>query len=67
MDVVIKCINVKDQNLILVNGKAVLKDMDGTWRTDEELTMTEAKVFDAFRNTIEEHAKLSIRTAEYTF
>lgn len=67
MAIHVRCLNDEDHNQILVNGKIVRKDMDGTWKVEpgEELTVTEAKAFDAFRDTIENHAKLGVQFAEY--
>lgn len=61
----IRCLNIENRNQILVNGKTVRKDMDGTWTADQELSMAEAKAFNAFRDTIENHGKLGIQAAEY--
>ena len=49
----IRCLNIENRNQILVNGKTVRKDMDGTWTADQELSLAEAKAFNAFRETIE--------------
>lgn len=61
----LRCLN-QEGEVILVNGKTVRKDMDGNWIAEEELSITEAKAFDAFRETVEKHAGLGISAAEYT-
>lgn len=68
MAIYIRCLFAENENVILVNGKAVRKDTDGTWKVEpsEELTVTEAKAFDAFRETVENHSKLRVFAAEYS-
>ncbi|MBK5213601.1 MAG: hypothetical protein JJE55_08085 [Flavobacteriaceae bacterium] len=61
----IRCLFSDKENVILVNGKSVHKDMDGAWKAREELTVPEAKAFDAFRETVENHSKLGVEFAEY--
>jgi hypothetical protein len=37
-----------DDNLIIVNGKMVIRDSNGNWLAQEELTSTETKTFIEF-------------------
>lgn len=54
MAVEIRCTE-KDDNLILVNGKEVIKDMDGDWKTkpNQQLSMIEAKFCGEFLGTLQ--------------
>lgn len=52
MAVDIRCTQIAD-GLVLVNGKEVIKDMDGVWICQEQLSMIEAKFFGEFRETLE--------------
>ncbi len=52
MAVEIKCTQIEDQ-IVLVNGKAVVKDMEGAWKSEDQLSMIEAKFFREFIETLE--------------
>jgi len=52
MAVEIKITQIEDQT-VLVNGKRVVKDMDSSWKSEEELSMIEAKFFREFIETLE--------------
>lgn len=65
MAIYVRCVHSPDENAIIVNGKIVRKDMDGTWKQEETLTMTEAKAFDSFRTTLEN--SIHVISAEFNF
>jgi len=65
MAVKIKCTQIED-NIILVNGKEVRKDMDGIWITKERFSMIEAKFFGEFRETLKRCKSAQYLTATYT-
>jgi hypothetical protein len=56
-------IEIKEDDLILVNGKEVRRDMDGKWGTMEEMEASETKAFHNFRKCLERCPK--IHRAEY--
>lgn len=62
----VKCLYIEQDNQILINDKVVQKDMEGNWVKDpvEQFSMKEAKVFNVFREMIENHRKLKIISAE---
>lgn len=48
----INCTQIED-NLILVNGKKIKKDIDGVWVTEDHFNVLEAKFFNEFLATLE--------------
>jgi hypothetical protein len=59
----IKC-EQKDDNLIIVNGKEVRKDMNGNW-VGKTLDIKEAKFFNVFLNTINNIGSGKLLEASY--
>ncbi len=64
MAVEINCTQIED-NIILVNGKEVRKDMDGTWIAKDRFSMIEAKFFGEFRETLKRCRSAQYLTATY--
>ena len=52
MAVEINCSRI-DDDLILVNGKKVQRNMDGMWITQDHMNVMEAKFFNEFLETLE--------------
>jgi len=65
MAVEIYCTQI-DDNIILVNGKEVIMDLDGVWIAEERLSMIEAKFFGEFRETLKRCKSAQYLTATYT-
>lgn len=59
----IKC-EQKEENLILVNGKEVRKDMDGNW-IGKTLDLKEAKFFNVFLHTVQSISNCKLMEATY--
>lgn len=60
----IRCTRLED-DLIMVNGKIVRKDMNDNWIAKEEMSVEEAKFFNEFKDTAERLKGRNI-TATYT-